>query len=265
MENSICRELIIDNNGCIGIMLWSSDDRSGYSIIDQWDSGVMDLRKCENIRLEMFKRTSRLGIGAVIIMLIAYTLICDYIIDNNQDAPSDIATSSEQTGQSVFITREEQVPQDIPIPNAECQVDWECDTGMDQQLTEVSEHDFLQCEGTYSALSSNWGLGISVQSELLPECYIIEWQVDGGMIRSWNADTKKPIGITGQHNRYPATASWDDNQGSIIWNPINFEDSGEVTIRALIYEKDKKNALACDELVLRMENGIWQNKKSDAS
>ena len=129
-------------------------------------------------------------------------------------------------------------------------------TGMDQQLTRMPDHDFLECEGFYSALSSNWGLGISVQSDLLPERYIIEWQVDGGSIRSWNASTK-------MHNHNPATYSWDDNHGDIIWKPVSFEDSREVKVRAVIYEEDKKNAIAFDEFVLINVNGTWLKKKED--
>lgn len=134
-------------------------------------------------------------------------------------------------------------------------------TGKNQQLTQASDYDFLQCEGSYSSLSSSWGLGLSVKSDMLPKRYIIEWQVDGGMIRSWNAATKKPVGIIGGHNGYPITYSWDDDQGAVIWNPISFEDSEEVTVHALIYEDEKKkNPLAFDELVLTKTKGNWQRK-----
>jgi hypothetical protein len=134
-------------------------------------------------------------------------------------------------------------------------------TGKNQQLTEASNHDFLQCEGSYSSLSSTWGLGLSVKSEELPKRYIIEWQVDGGLLRSWNSATKKPIDITEQHNGYPVTYSWDDNQGAVIWNPISFSDSEEVTVRAVIYEDEKKkNPLAFDEIILRKVKGTWRQK-----
>ncbi len=143
----------------------------------------------------------------------------------------------------------------------ECVYAFLINTGKDQQLTELSDLDFLQCEGTYSSLSSTWGLGLSVNTEMLPKRYVIEWQVNGGMIRGWNDSTKKPIGITGQHNGFPATYSWDDNKGAIIWNPISFQDSGEVTVRAFIYEdENKKNPLAFDELVLIRAENIWQEK-----
>ncbi len=134
-------------------------------------------------------------------------------------------------------------------------------TGKNEQLTEASDYDFLKCEGTYSELSSTWGLGLLVKPDKLPGRYIVEWQVDGGMLRTWNTATKKPVGVTEKHNGYPATYSWDDNQGAIIWNPIPFEDSGEVTVRALIYEdENKKNPLAYDELVLTKVKGTWQRK-----
>jgi hypothetical protein len=138
-------------------------------------------------------------------------------------------------------------------------------TGKNQQLTEVSDLNFLQCEGSYSSLSSSWGLGLSVKSDHLPKRYIIEWQVDGGKLRSWNATTKKPVGITGKYNGYPVTYSWDDNQGAVIWNPISFRDTADVTIRAFIYEDEKKkNPLAFDEIVLTKVKEIWQ-QKSDAT
>ncbi len=147
----------------------------------------------------------------------------------------------------------------------ECVYAFLINTGKNGQLVEISDHDFLQCEGSYSSLSSTWGLGLSVKSEKLPQRYVIEWQADGGMLRSWNADTKKAVGITDQHNGYPVTYSWDDNQGTIIWNPISFVDSGEVTVRARIYEdENKKNPLACDELVLTKVKGTWQ-KKAEAT
>ncbi len=137
-------------------------------------------------------------------------------------------------------------------------------TGKNEQLTALSEHDFLQCEGTYSRLSSSWGLGLSVQSDRLPERYLIEWQVSGGMIRSWDSATKKPIGITAQHNSYPVTYSQDDNKGELIWNPISFNDSDEVTVRALIYEGEKqRNPLAFDEIILIKRGEAWQCKKKE--
>ncbi len=144
----------------------------------------------------------------------------------------------------------------------ECVYAFLINTGKNEQLVEISDHDFLQCEGSYSSLSSTWGLGLSLKSEKLPQRYIIEWQVDGGMLRSWNADMKKPVGIIEQHNGYPATNSWDDNQGSMIWNPVSFEDSGEVTVRVLIYEdENKKNPLAIDELVLTKRKESWRRKE----
>ncbi|MDF2904714.1 MAG: hypothetical protein K0R34_35 [Herbinix sp.] len=134
-------------------------------------------------------------------------------------------------------------------------------TGKDQQLTQITDQDFIQCEGSYSPLSSTWGLGVTVKSDELPAQYTIEWQVDGGMIRSWNSAKKKAVGITEQHNRYPATYSWDENQGAIIWNPTSYNDAGEVRICAIIYEDMAKNPVAIGELILTKKNGGWRKKE----
>jgi hypothetical protein len=142
----------------------------------------------------------------------------------------------------------------------ECVYAFLINTGKEQQLTEITDHDFLECEDTYSMLSSSWGLGISIDTKKLPKRYSIEWQVGDGMIREWNDSTKKPIGITAQHNGYPATYSWDDNHGAILWNPTSFDKT--VTVRAVIYEEEEKAPIAYADLVLTNEAGGYR-KNSD--
>jgi hypothetical protein len=115
------------------------------------------LRVHKDYQLEPSKWMVRLGISAVIQMLIRYTIICYSLIDRGS-----IVRSGKE------------------------------DTGKDQQLTKLTDHDILQYEGSYSELSSSWGLGISVKSEELPERAIIEWQADAGTLRSWNAKMKIP-------------------------------------------------------------------------
>ncbi|MDF2486757.1 MAG: hypothetical protein K0R46_2925, partial [Herbinix sp.] len=138
----------------------------------------------------------------------------------------------------------------------ECVYAFLINTGKEQQLTEITDHDFLECEDTYSMLSSSWGLGISIDTKKLPKRYSIEWQVGDGMIREWNDSTKKPIGITAQHNGYPATYSWDDNHGAILWNPTSFDKT--VTVRAVIYEEEEKAPIAYADLVLTNEAGGYR-------
>ncbi len=57
----------------------------------------------------------------------------------------------------------------------ECNYAFLINTGLTEELTEIKNNDFLHVEGTYSMLSSSWGLGLNIVSEELPKQYIVEW------------------------------------------------------------------------------------------
>lgn len=146
----------------------------------------------------------------------------------------------------------------------ECVYAFIINTGKEQQLTKVKDSEFLVCDGSYSVLSSNWGLGIGINTRNLPEDYLIEWQVDGGNIRKWNASTKRPEDINEEYNGHPMTRSKDADQGAILWNPVTFDDTGEVTVRAFLYKKEgDKSPIAYSQIILVNIMGVYQRKQVD--
>lgn len=134
-------------------------------------------------------------------------------------------------------------------------------TGNYEKLTEIEDQEFLICEGTYSALSSSWGIGFSVDLAKLPKQYVIEWRVSDGIIKTWSEAVTKPMGILTQHNGYPMTSSEDENQGAVIWTPLSFEDTQDVTIEAYIYESaEDKSPIAYSKVTLKNNDGLYQKK-----
>lgn len=142
----------------------------------------------------------------------------------------------------------------------ECNYAFLINTGLTEELTEISDHDFLSSEGTYSKLSSNWGIGLNITSENLPEQYILEWRVSDGSIKSWDEEIKKPIGIIRQHQGFPMTSSEDWNKGGVIWIPLSY-DAKEVTIEAYLYESpEDRSPIGYSKVVLENVNGSYQEK-----
>ncbi|MHB8129724.1 MAG: hypothetical protein ACYDEX_12075 [Mobilitalea sp.] len=140
----------------------------------------------------------------------------------------------------------------------ECVYVFMINTGKTEVLTEIPDHQFLTCEGTYSALSSSWGLGLSIDSKNLPENYFIEWQVSDGLIRSWSETHLKPRVIMKQHNGYPMTSSKDDNEGAVIWSPLSFDTGEDVSITAYIYETaEDKSPIASSKIMLDNTAGVY--------
>lgn len=134
-------------------------------------------------------------------------------------------------------------------------------TGNVENLTEITDHQFLRCEGSFSKLSSSWGLGISIDGENLPANYIVEWQISDGLLRIWNASGAKPIGITDQHNGYPMTFSNDENKGAVIWAPMSSSIGEDVSIKAFIYKSSEdKSPIAYAQILLKNENGTFYKK-----
>jgi hypothetical protein len=134
-------------------------------------------------------------------------------------------------------------------------------TGRTEKLTEITDHDFLDCEGTYSKLSSSWGIGLTINSSVLPKHYIIEWHVSGGLIRTWDGDGLKPKDITKQHNGYPMTSSDDPNNGEVIWTPLSYDTGEDITIEAYIYEEEEaQRPVAYSTLILGNTSGTFQKK-----
>jgi L-fucose mutarotase/ribose pyranase (RbsD/FucU family) len=134
-------------------------------------------------------------------------------------------------------------------------------TGNIENLTEITDHQFLNCEGSFSKLSSSWGLGITIDSTNLPRNYVVEWQVSDGFLRKWSELGTKPIGITEQHNGYPMTFADDNNNEIVIWAPISFDTAEDVTIKAFIYEsKEDKSPIAYSQIVLVNDNGMFYKK-----
>lgn len=133
-------------------------------------------------------------------------------------------------------------------------------TGSKEKVTEIENHDFLEVEGTYSPLSSSWGIGIQISEEAdyLPDRYILEWQVSAGEIRFWSGEGLKPVYITDQHNGYPITSSEDLNHGSVIWTPDSYEIGDRTTIRAYVYKsKEDRSPIAVSEVTMVCINNTW--------
>lgn len=101
------------------------------------------MRKCEEFKLGHSKWTSRFGIGAVILMLIVYTVICYIIIDRNEDTVRNVEASAEKSNPSAITIGEEENQTDIPVPLAEYQVNWECGTYY-SYITEAGMDSYLQ-------------------------------------------------------------------------------------------------------------------------
>ena len=125
--------------------------------------------------------------------------------------------------------------------------------GNTEILTELPNNNFLFSEGTFSEISSDWGIGISVNSDKLPSTdpYYIEWQVSGGILRKWCERDLKLIEINDSYNGYPRTSSGDENKGAVIWTPITFLQEEVVTIRANLFESaEDKIPIAYSELII---------------
>ena len=134
-------------------------------------------------------------------------------------------------------------------------------TGSEDKLTEVDDHEFLQVDGTFSMFSSSWGVGFQVKasSVKLPKRYIIEWQISDGEIKSWNQGAMKPIYITDRHNGYPMTSSEDSNFGAVIWTPASYEEGDKATIKAYIYRnREDRSPVAVAKINMIFLNNFWR-------
>lgn len=146
----------------------------------------------------------------------------------------------------------------------ECVYVFMVNTGNTEILTELPNNNFLVSEGLFSELSSDWGIGINVNSDKLPSTdpYYIEWQVSGGRLRKWSEKDLKPVEITDSHNGYPITFTGDENKGAVIWTPITFLQEEVVTIRANLFESaEDKSPIASSELIITNDSGTYQEKK----
>lgn len=133
-------------------------------------------------------------------------------------------------------------------------------TGNKEKVTEIEDQDFLEVEGIYSLLSSNWGIGlkISKKADYLPDRYIVEWQVSAGEIRSWSREGLKPVYIKDQYNGNPMTSSEDSNHGSVLWKPDSYEVGDKATIRAYIYRsREDRSPIAVSEVAMLYRNKTW--------
>jgi hypothetical protein len=139
-------------------------------------------------------------------------------------------------------------------------------TGNVENLTEITDHQFLSCEGSFSKLSSSWGLGISIDGENLPANYIVEWQISEGLLRKWSEFGAKPIGITDQHNGHPMTFSVDENKGAVIWSPMSSGTDEDVSIKAFIYKaSEDKCPIAYAQILLENDNGTFYKSSSSTA
>ena len=136
-------------------------------------------------------------------------------------------------------------------------------TGREDKITEIDDHDFLRADGTYSLLSSSWGIGFQVtaSSGRLPEEYLIEWQISDGEIKSWSKEAMKPVTITDRHNGYPMTSSEDPNQGAVIWTPTSYEEGDKANIKAYIYRnREDRSPIAVSVITMAVKNNIWRKE-----
>ena len=101
------------------------------------------MRKCEDFKLGHNKWTSRVGISAVILMLIIYTAICYIIIDRNEAVVRNVEASAEKSVPYNISNVDEENRPDIPVPVAEYQVNWECGTYY-SYITEAGMESYLQ-------------------------------------------------------------------------------------------------------------------------
>ena len=109
---------------------------------------------------------------------------------------------------------------------------------------------------------SDWGIGLSIDKEDLPDQYIIEWHVSHGNIKQWSEKDIMPIDITDLHNRFPMTSSSDDNNGAVIWAPQSFDKKEDVTIGAYIYENVEDNSpIAYSEVIISNNSGTFKEKE----
>jgi L-fucose mutarotase/ribose pyranase (RbsD/FucU family) len=139
----------------------------------------------------------------------------------------------------------------------ECVYAFLINTGRTEVLTKITDNQFLKCEGSFSQLSSSWGLGISIDSKYLPKHYFIEWQVSNGSLRKWGPGTKPSV-ITDQHNGYPMTFSEDSNSGAVIWAPLSFDIEEDVVVKAYIYEEETdRSPVAYSKIILNNEAGVF--------
>lgn len=97
------------------------------------------------------RRITRRCIGAVILMLIVYTVICYVIIDNYSNAPKE-SLANEETNFSNSIVAEDNI---LPVPASDASVDWECGTyysnisksSMQEYLTKLAGAGWKDFEG----------------------------------------------------------------------------------------------------------------------
>jgi L-fucose mutarotase/ribose pyranase (RbsD/FucU family)/predicted small lipoprotein YifL len=134
-------------------------------------------------------------------------------------------------------------------------------TGKTEKLTELPNLSFLKCEGTYSELSSSWGIGFSIDPSELPKEYVIEWRISDGIIRTWSKTGLKPLEINREHDGYPMTDSQDENNGAVIWTPLTYDNPEDVTLEAYIYKSEEdRSPIAYSKIILKNENGVYQEK-----
>jgi L-fucose mutarotase/ribose pyranase (RbsD/FucU family) len=141
----------------------------------------------------------------------------------------------------------------------ECVYAFLINTGIVETLTEIPDNQLIDCDGSFSKVSSSWGLGLSIDGTNLPKRYVIEWQVSDGSLRKWSELGTKPMNITEQHNGYPMTFSDDNNKGAVIWAPLSFDTEEDVIVKAYVYEEDAdKSPIAYSKILLENRAGVFQ-------
>lgn len=153
----------------------------------------------------------------------------------------------------------------------ECVYAFLINTGNTEILTEIPNENLLVSEGSFSELSSDWGIGLRIGSNIktLPEQYYIVWNVLDGFVKKWSEKDLKPIDISEKQygnpiGGEPMTFSGDENNGAVIWTPYyTFDEGYEVTIRAYIYNNpEDKSPIAYSEIILNNISGTWKEKES---
>jgi hypothetical protein len=149
----------------------------------------------------------------------------------------------------------------------ECTYSFLINTGKKKQLDNLKEllkWDFIDCEGSYSQLSSSWGIGIKtdpiVFSYQREYCYV--WQISEGKLSSFSELGMKPIDLE-EYEGYPITFTGDESQKELIWTPATYDSGEDVIIRAFLFlAKDEDKPIAYSELILSNVDGVYQKKKS---
>ncbi|MDF2544290.1 MAG: hypothetical protein K0S47_4008 [Herbinix sp.] len=145
----------------------------------------------------------------------------------------------------------------------QCEYSMVINTGLKEDITKIKDHDFISCEGEYSLLSSDWGIGITVDPiKELPEQFIIEWQTSGGQLLKWSEDDLTPEYITKENNRFLTTSSEDLERVEVIWRPDFSEEAEDTIITAYVYEnEEERSPVAYGQLVIENKDGVFKEKK----